>query len=456
MNDLTETLTASATVIGERIREGRICPVELAEFALDRIEANADRAVFLAITRDRALREAEAARTRIAAGRPASLLDGVPIAWKDNIDIAGVPTTVGSALFADVVAARQDQVAAGRVSGAGMVCMGKLNMTEFAYSGLGLNPHFGTPRNPNDGRHHRSPGGSSSGAGVAVASGLVSCAVGTDTGGSVRVPASFNGVVGYKSSEGWIDKSGVFPLSQTLDTLGLLARSVPDCIHLTRLMRGEATARVAPANPAQMSVLVPTNVVMNDLEPAVAANFEASIIRLERAGISVRFGPVKALSQADDLARRHGTLTAAEAYHALHKIVDGADVSRIDRRVTRRILMGKQMSAFDVIEIQQTRQRLKQEIAAELQGALLAMPTTPLVAPIIDRLEADEELFMNTNARTLRNTVLGNVLNLCGLALPNGRDAGGMPTSILFSAPGGQDWQLLAFGLALEEIICRP
>ena len=210
----------TAAELARKLRKGTLDPVALAEEAFAKNESVGDRAIFTELLRDRAMAEAKAARRRLKAGTPASLLDGVPVAWKDLFDFKGRVTTAGSVVLKSNPAAAADAalVAAGKA--AGLVNIGCLNMTEFAYSGIGLNPHYGTPRNPNDKAVHRSPGGSSSASGVVVAAGIVPIAIGTDTGGSIRIPASFNGVVGYKSSTGHFPMDGVFPLSKTLDTLG--------------------------------------------------------------------------------------------------------------------------------------------------------------------------------------------------------------------------------------------
>ena len=189
--------------------------------------------------------------------RPLSALDGVPVAWKDLIDIAGAPTTAGSRYFSGGPVKTADLACAANAAAAGMVTMGKLNMTEMAYSGLGLNPHYGTPLNPNDRKTPRSPGGSSSGSGAAVAARLVPCAIGTDTGGSVRIPSAFNGVVGYKTSCGRIDTTGMFPLARTYDTIGPLARSVEDCILLDRALRGAISAEASAQRSSRTDPAVP-------------------------------------------------------------------------------------------------------------------------------------------------------------------------------------------------------
>ena len=232
----------SGAEIGRRIAAGGLDPVEVAEYFLDCIERDRANPSFLVVTRDRALREAEASRKRYGEGRLAGPLDGVPIAWKDLVDMAGERTTAGSALYANSAPKPSDSPIVSRLAAAGMVALGKTNLSEFAFSAIGLNPHFGTPRNPRDPSTPRIAGGSSSGSAVAVAAGLAPCAIGSDTGGSIRAPASFCGIVGFKTSEGRIDKSGVFPLSRTLDTIGPLARTVEDCAPTGRSCRACARA----------------------------------------------------------------------------------------------------------------------------------------------------------------------------------------------------------------------
>ncbi len=239
----------TAKSLADEMRAGRRDPVELVTEVFDRIEAHGDAALFIRQTRARAEAEARAARERLRAGNPASLLDGVPMAWKDLFDLRETVTTAGSDVLRTATPAAKDAalVRAGML--AGLVTVGTVNMTEFAYSGIGLNPHYGTPRNPCDRVVHRSPGGSSSGSGAVVAAGIVPLSIGTDTGGSIRIPAAFNGVVGYKTSTGHHPMEGVFPLSRTLDTLGPLANTVEDCVLVDAALRGLAKPAVAAADP---------------------------------------------------------------------------------------------------------------------------------------------------------------------------------------------------------------
>ena len=453
VTDIEEIASRTASGIALAYRSGEAGAVAVTECLLDRIAAAKGDNIFLAVTADRAREEARKSEARHAAGKPLSAFDGVPIAWKDIFDVAGTPTTAASKLLADSPAKTRDMPCVANAAAAGMVTVGKLNMTEFAYSGLGLNPHFGTPLNPNDRLTPRSPGGSSSGSGAAVAARLVPCAIGSDTGGSVRIPAAFNGVVGYKTSTGRIDKTGLIPLARTYDTIGPLARSVEDCVILDMILRGAVSSPVRRRDPASLVLVAPTNVVVDEAQPAVLANFERCLDALAARGATIRRERVEALDRVLELTERHGTLIAAEAYTEYRDIVDGGKAAEIDRRVVFRMMAGKRMSAADVLSIQRARAQLIPMIAAQLAGALLIMPTTPITAPEIAPLDADDDLFHRTNMRTLRNTTTGNVLDLCGVAIPSGRDANAMPTSVLVSACHGEDERLLGHALEIERVI---
>ena len=453
MTDIEELSKRSAAAIGRALAAGEASPVMLAEHLLAKADTPEAEHVYIALTQDRALEQARAAEARLKAGRPASALDGVPIVVKDLIDLAGERTTAASDTRRDVAAATHDGACAAATAAAGMVFLGKTNLTEFAYSGLGINPHFGTPRNPHSPAAARIPGGSSSGTGVAIAANLAPCGFGTDTGGSVRIPAAFNGVVGFKTSESRIGREGVFPLSETLDTVGPLARSVEDCLLLDMAMRGALTSPVRRADPSALSVYIPEIVALDDLEPAVAENFEASLTRLTAAGVNVERGPMPVFAEVMDLVAENGPLSAAEAYNTHRALLDSPDADRIYERVRARFELGRTMTANALLNTQKARIRMKAACRAMLGGRLIAMPTVAMVAPETAPLEENPDLYMTTNLRALRNTNLGNMLDLCGLAIPNGADGDGMPTSLLLSAPGGEDDRLLCAGLALEDLI---
>lgn len=435
--------TVSAAALARHYRDGTITPSDATEWFLDRIETTTDRAVFIAVTAARARREAAASTARYREGKPLGPLDGVPIAWKDLFDLEGTTTTAGSDIYRSAPPASADATVVRNLAIVGMVSLGKVNLSEFAYSGLGLNPHFGTPRNPFDTKVHRAPGGSSSGSAVAVASGLAPVSIGSDTGGSVRVPAAFNGLVGFKTAEGSVDKTGVFALSPTLDTVGPLARTVEDCLLLYSALKGAPPIEVKPADFTALRFVVPTNIVFDEAEEAVIANFRALLAKLERKGAKIVEHPVSAFD-AIRATSGHGNIVAAEAYFAWRRLIDSPDVKRIDPRVVARIMRGASMSAYDLLALQAKRIALQRELRADLDGALLAFPTVAHTAPPVAPLEADPELFHAVNIKTLRNTMLGNFLNLPGFAIPSGTDANGLPTSVLISAPSGFEPLLFA------------
>jgi len=325
-------------------------------------------------------------------------------------------------------------------------------MTEFAYSGIGLNPHFGTPLNPY-GSTPRVPGGSSSGSAVAVARGLTPVAIGTDTSGSVRVPAAFNGVVGYKSSAGRYPMEGVFPLSRTLDTLGVFARSVADAILIDKAMRGAAPVLAPPAPIQGLRLIVPTTIVLDDCEPEVLANFEASLAALAAAGAVIERRPFPIFDEIGALHKRFGLIVAHEAYALHRERIAGPAAAVMDRRVVKRLAAAKALDPSALPALLEARRALVKRAAATCGGALVTYPTVAHVAPAIARLDNDDEVFAQVNMKTLRNTMLGNMLDWCGVSLPNGFGADAMPTGLLLSGRPGEDDRLLAAALAVEETV---
>lgn len=443
----------TAAALGADLRTGRLDAVELTEQTLAAINSHGDKAIFIEVFAGRARREAAAAAARLKAGRPLSPLDGVPAAWKDLFDVEGRVTTAGSVVLKSNPSAARDAPLLAAAAAAGLVTIGTTNMTEFAFSGIGLNPHYGAPRNPHDPKVARSPGGSSAGSAVAVAAGLVRVAIGTDTSGSVRVPASFNGVTGYKCSTGRYPMEGVFPLSRTLDSLGPLAHTVEDCVLVDAAVRGVLFPEARRLAVSDLRFLVPSTLVFDDCEPAVRANFERGIDRLAAAGASVERHPMPAFTAIQELLAKHGHILGAEALHLHQERLRSSDAARMDRRVVKRLLAAEKMTAVDLVEVLQTRSRLIAETNALIGEAVIAFPTTSHVAMPIAPLEADDEVFFQSNFRTLRNTMLGNFLDWCGVAIPSGVDADGMPTSILLSATHGRDTAVLSAALAAEPII---
>lgn len=446
------TLT-NAAQLAQALRDGRADPVDLVDQVFDRLAATGDAALFIRQTRERARAEARAARERLRWGNPASLLDGVPIAWKDLFDLKGTVTTAGSVVLKDDAPAAQDADLVHAGMRGGMLTVGAVNMTEFAYSGIGLNPHYGTPWNPRHPKVARSPGGSSSGSGASVAAGVVPISIGTDTGGSIRIPAAFNGVVGYKSSTGHYPMGGVFPLSVTLDTLGPLAHSVQDCVLADAVLRGLRQPEAAALDVAALDILVPAQVFCDDLDPAVGAALEASLSRLSAAGARVRTVQVPEIAEAQAISAEIGPLGAVEAMEVHKTRLDSPDEARIDPRVIRRIRMGQPVTGAAFARLLAERARLIARFNDRLGAGLLVSPTTPSTAPAIAPLEADVEVFFRANFRALRNTAIGNFLDICGLSIPNGQDADGLPTGLMVMAAHGRDRALLSAGLAIEHLV---
>ncbi|MEQ8246318.1 MAG: amidase family protein [Alphaproteobacteria bacterium] len=449
-----ELSVATAAQIGRALQTGALDAVEVTAFFLERIAATDNRAVYTTVTAERARTEAEAAAQRLKRGNSRGPLDGVPISWKDLFDIAGTITTCGSALYRNNPPATADAAAVAHAAATGMVALGKVGLPEFAFSGLGLNPHFGTPINPHDTATPRAPGGSSGGSGVCVAAGLAPVSIGTDTGGSVRVPAAYNGLVGYKSSEGHIGKRGLAALSPTLDTIGPLARSVEDCILLERVLRGRKPEAMAAAPLEGATLVVPTNVVFDDVEDAIVANFDAAIENLARAGVRIRRERVPLLDEVLVLTQQHGLLAWAEGWHTMRHILEGPDYTKMDFRVWHDLSLGKKMTADDLLHVLEGHRRLRAALADVLgPDALLAMPTTKNTAPAIADLEASWHTFNSHNWLALANTNLGNILGVCALTIPSGTNANAMPTGFMVYAPGGEDERLLALGLSIESVL---
>jgi len=444
----------TAAQLGRAMRDKKTDPVAVTDHFLSRIAAHADQSVFITVTADRAREEARASAARYAKGHPLGPLDGVPVAWKDLVDVRGAPTTSASDLFRRRDPATEDAPIVKNCAAAGMVVLGKVNLTEFAFSGLGLNPHYGTPVNPHSPDAPRAPGGSSSGSAVSVAAGLAPIAIGTDTGGSVRIPAAFNGLVGYKSSQGHISKERVQPLSLTLDTIGPLGRSVEDCVLMERVLRQQLVVVPRPAGLADLKLVVPENFVFEEAQDAVVANFESALSKLSAAGVSIERRHFEVFDAMLDSSAVHGTLATAEAFYNLGQFVDGPEGQKIDRRVVSRIERGRTQTAADYIAITEARRTLNAKLGAEMEGpTFLVMPTVAITAPEIAPLDADDDVFHATNMTALRNTMVGNYFDLPGFTVPSGVDGQGLPTGILFNAYTRQDELLMCYMQSIQQAL---
>ncbi|CDN55174.1 Amidase [Neorhizobium galegae bv. officinalis bv. officinalis str. HAMBI 1141] len=451
---MTKTFGAmSIAELSALIQMGKVDPIEVTESVLSSIKAYPDKAVFISLLEDRALAEAQGSSKRLKEGRSLGLLDGIPIAWKDLFDIEGLPTTAGSKVLKKAAPAAKDAAIVDLLKQAGMVAVGRTNMSEFAFSGIGINPHYGTPHNPHGKDAPRIPGGSSSGSAVAVAAGLVPVAMGTDTGGSIRIPAGFNGIVGYKATRGRYAMNGVYPLATSLDSLGPLCRTVQDAVWVDAAMRGLAVPQTArqPARP--LDIVIPTNIVLDGAEAGVVAAFEAAIERLAKAGARITRFAFPTFDELPKLMVKYGPMVTAEAFALHREKLSGPDAEEMDHRVVARTRLGEKTSLSDYIAIVENRARMIAETEALVGDRLVAMPSVAHVAPPIAPLEKDDELFFATNGRTLRNTGFGNFLDWCGVSIPCGTGDAGMPVGFLLSANANCDETLLQAAMAYEETI---
>ena len=449
----------SALALGSGIESGAIDPRALTDSFLERIEeADKDRTIYLRLTAKRARAEAEAAHKRAGAGLRLSLLDGVPISWKDLYDSAGDVTSHGSPALAQRVATGDATVLA-RATRAGLVCLGKTNQTEFAYSILGLNPHFGTPPNPFDDATARLPGGSSAGAAVSVSRGLAAAAIGSDTGGSVRVPAAWNGLVGLKTSFGLLPLDGALGLSTSMDTVGPLTRDVADAAALFAILDGRFGAGNRPAPDLAGAALsrarfaLPATLVWDTLDPGVDAPARSAVERLRAAGCAIDETAVPEFATVEDLVGRFGAYHAAECHALWHEAVE-ENPDLVYAPIRERIRIGAEMSATDAARAKQGLDAVATALHARMRRhGVLLMPTVAIGPPPIATLEADEEAYKAANVAALRNTRLANYLGCCALTLPCGCDGNGVPVGLMLMAPPGEEERLLRLGSAIEPVL---
>ena len=410
------TAPTSAVELGQSIAAGDLDPVALARHYLAQAGKDAAAAAYIRLTAERALREAEDSAARVRRGGALGPLDGVPVAWKDLFDVAGTPTTAGSATRRDAPAAVGDAPCVARLAAAGMVCLGKTNLSEFAYSGLGLNPHFGTPRNP--AAPGRVPGGSSSGSAAAVAAGAAPCAIGTDTSGSVRIPAAFMGLAGYKPTQERYSRQGVVPLAPSLDSVGILARTAWDLPALDAALRGQPYRTPRPPEPSALRITVQAGELTSDCVPAIRQRLQHVLDLLTSAGVTVTHRPVAALTEGQELIDRYGTLVGAEAYRTHGALLRDARAGLLDRRVRTRLEDGAAIPESSYLALRDGRPPLQQSVTEQLAGDLLLYPTVRHPPPELAPIEADDSLFARVNLRTLRSTMLASYLDLPGIALP--------------------------------------
>jgi aspartyl-tRNA(Asn)/glutamyl-tRNA(Gln) amidotransferase subunit A len=406
--------------------------------------------VFLKVHAEPALAAAAYYDELRARGSAPSPFAGIPVSIKDLFDIAGDVTTAGSTVLRDTAPATHDAPAVARLRAAGFIPIGRSNMTEFAFSGIGINPHYDTPRNPYDRKSGRIPGGSSSGAAVSVSDGMVLGALGTDTGGSCRIPAALCGVVGYKPTAHRVPTVGAFPLSTSLDSIGPLAATVACCAALDAVLAGESVADL-PLFPLEgLRLAVPQTMVLDGVEPAVAQPFEAALAALRKQGARIVDIPLRELDELPRINAKGG-LSAAESW-AVHRALIAKHEKSYDPRVLFRIQRGKEQDAADYIDLVNARAGyIKRMAVVTAPYDALVMPTVPVVAPRIADLAADDA-YRHANAAMLRNTSIANFLDRCSISLPCHR-AGDAPVGLMLIGEHDADRKLLSIAAAIEKVV---
>ncbi|WP_339830719.1 amidase [uncultured Parvibaculum sp.] len=444
----------SALELGRLFESGSADPREVTDDFLARANA-ADPAhrIYVRLLEARARAEADAAAARAKSGLRRHALDGVPLSWKDLFDTAGEATAAGSLPLKNRMPERDAEVLA-RATRAGAVCLGKTTMTELAFSGLGINPNFGTPANAHDERIERVPGGSSAGAGVSVARGLAAAAIGTDTGGSVRIPAAWNGLVGLKTTTGRLPLAGTVPLSPTFDTVGPLARNVEDAAALLSLLEGRQTRSLEAFDLTRATFWLPGGIAWSQLDDGIAAALEAAIRRLLHGGARIVEHGLPELDEIDALAWSPKTSRLVAEAHAQWGDMLAANKAGIYPPVYERVMAGASIAATDIVAADLKRAEIRARYLAATAGVdAVLLPSIAISPPPIAALEAGGDAYFRANRMALRNATIGNQLGLCAVTLPAGYDQLGLPVGLMLQAQPFMEEKLLRLALAVERIL---
>jgi aspartyl-tRNA(Asn)/glutamyl-tRNA(Gln) amidotransferase subunit A len=427
----------------------------LVDQCLDRIKdpSGEGSRTFLKVYGEAARATADACDTLRRRGATPSPFAGIPISVKDLFDVAGDVTTAGSMALRQAPPATRDAAAIGRLRGAGFVPIGRTNMTEFAFSGLGINPHYDTPRNPYDRKTGRIPGGSSSGAAVSVTDGMAFAALGTDTGGSCRIPAALCGLVGFKPTAARVPTEGTMPLSQTLDSIGPLAPSVACCALIDAVLAGEPPTDVPEFPLDGLRLAVPQTLVLDGLDDDVGRAFAAALTTLSKAGARLSEIPLRELGELAKINAKGG-FVCAEAY-AVHRPLITVKGGEYDPFVLARIERGKEQDAADYIELLWAREEMIGRVnAVTAPYDALLMPTTPIIAPTLREL-ADADKARVANAMVLRNPSIANFFDRCAISIPCHK-AGDAPVGLMLIGETGADRKLLSIAATVEKQVSPP
>lgn len=405
-----------------------------------KVHAEPTRAAAAALDERRRLRAAVAA------------FAGIPVSAKDLFDVAGDVTTAGSRALADAAPAQSDCPVVARMREAGFLIIGRTNMTEFAYSGLGINPHFGTPLNPWERQVGRIPGGSSSGAAVSVTDGMAWCGLGTDTGGSCRIPAALTGLVGWKPTARRIPLDGVLPLASSLDSVGCMAWSVEDCRVVDSVLsqEGQCSPLAEETSPARVRLAVPDGMAMDEVDGAVGKAFARALTRLSAAGVTLAHLPLDELAEIPRLNAKGG-FAAAESY-AWHRTLLRRSGELYDPRIKARIERGAAQSAAEYIDLLRARADIIARVGRRTEPFdALAMPTVPVIAPRLSDVARDDD-YTRLNLLLLRNPTVANFLDACAISLPM-HEPGDAPAGLMLIGRHGADRALLRIAKLAETTL---
>jgi aspartyl-tRNA(Asn)/glutamyl-tRNA(Gln) amidotransferase subunit A len=438
--------------LADDLEAGRTSARKLVEECLAKIaDPNGEgRRTFIHVDKDAALDAADAMDALRRAKAAPSRFAGIPVSIKDLFDIRGQVTRAGSRALEDSAPAEADAPVVARLRRAGFIVIGRTNMTEFAFSGIGINPHYGTPKGAWRRSEGHIPGGSSSGAAVSVLDGMAHGALGTDTGGSCRIPAAYNGIVGYKPTQRRIPLDGGVPLAFSLDSYGPLARSVSCCATLDAVLADEPVKTLRKRSIKGVRLAVPTTIVLDELDDAVAGTFDRALNTLSKLGAEIEHIEVPEFLDSITMNSKGG-FAAAESY-AWHRYLLTSKGDVYDPRVSVRILRGEAISAADYIDLVQARRSLIARVNVRLAPYdALVLPTTANTPPRIADL-ADDKAFATANIRSLRNCALINLIDGCAISLPAHRE-GEVPVGLMLAAPGGADRRIFELAVALEPLI---
>jgi aspartyl-tRNA(Asn)/glutamyl-tRNA(Gln) amidotransferase subunit A len=441
-------ITETIDQLNQRLAHGETTREALVAGVLEKATQSTAKSVFTKMYPEAALAAARAADAAQKAGVAQPALAGLPVSIKDLYGVAGETTMAGSVVCKGEPVQAQDAPVVARLRAAGSAIVGKTNMTEFAFSGIGINPHYGTPVNPTDQKIARVPGGSSSGAGVSVALGLSVAGLGSDTGGSIRIPAALCGIVGFKSTQKRVPLEGALELSRALDTVCAMTRSVQDCITVDAVLSG-AMLPVRRRPIAGMRLAVPQTMVLDGLDNTVAQAFDRSLSILSEAGAQIIEIPMKEFADIPKV-NAPGGLSPIEAYAVHHERLARAQ-AQFDQRVAARIMLGAAISAQQYIAILDKRRAWIASVERAIEGYdALMCPTVPTVAPELEKLIASDEAFFKANGQMLRNTFTINLLDGCSYSLPCHRE-GELAVGLMLSSVHGDDARLSAVALAVED-----